>query len=124
MKIEWIRVLRDVLMVVVLATLGTVGFGYLMVGQPVWTQYAAMLVILSAGFAVSGSLAGEGRFRHLAIVALGVWLVNVVDSLQQPERLPANIIQGFIAVGFAMGVGWAISLAIKRPAPPPAPPAN
>jgi hypothetical protein len=124
LKFDWIRVLRDVLMVVVPASLATAGFGTLMVGLPVWTLYAVMLAVLTGGFAVSGCLAGEGRFRHLAIVALGVWLVTVVDSLQQPQRLPANIVQGFIVVALTMVAGWAISLAIKRPAPPPAPPAD
>lgn len=124
MKTDWIRVLRDVLIVVVLGALGTLGFTVLLVGQPAWTQYILAFVMLTAGFTISGSLKGAGRVRHLALVALGVWLVNVVDSLREPERLPANLFQGLVVVIVSVLVGGAISFVVKRPAPSSAPPGD
>ena len=75
MKIEWIRVLRDVLMVVVLATLGTVGFGYLMVGQPVFGHVQGVLDH-GARMVVGHLRFGGARVTH-----------QVADDLRDTHRL-------------------------------------
>ena len=120
MKIDWLAVLRDILMVAVLATLGTLGFSVLLLGRPQWTQYLVVFALLTIGFTISGSLKGAGRFKHLAIVALGVWCVNLLDSaVRAPERLPATA-SAIVMVFVAMLAGGAISLAVKRPGAAPA----
>ena len=120
MKIDWLAVLRDILMVAVLATLGTLGFSVLLLGRPQWTQYLVVFALLTIGFTISGSLKGAGRFKHLAIVALGVWCVNLLDSaVRAPERLPATA-SAIVIVFVAMLAGGAISLVVKRPGAAPA----
>ena len=120
MKIDWLVVLRDVLMVVVLGTLGTLAVSVFLIGSAQWTQYLAVFALLTAGFAISGSLKGDGRFKHLPLVALGVWCVNMLDSaLRAPERLPATA-YALVIVLAAMLVGGVLSLAIKRPGATPA----
>jgi hypothetical protein len=120
LKIDWLTVLRDILMVVVLGALGTLGISVFLIGSAQWTQYLAVFALLTIGFAISGALKGAGRFKHLPIVALGVWCVNMLDSaVRAPERLPVTA--AFIAVVFvAMLAGGALSLAVKRPGAAPA----
>jgi hypothetical protein len=119
-KIDWLTVLRDILMVVVLGALGTLGISMFLIGSAQWTQYLTVFVLLTIGFAISGALKGAGRFKHLPIVALGVWCVNMLDSaVREPERLPATA--SAIAIVFvAMLTGGLVSFAIKRPGAAPA----
>ncbi|KPJ65920.1 MAG: hypothetical protein AMJ43_09720 [Coxiella sp. DG_40] len=77
MKIKWLRVVRDVAIVTVFFGIGGFIVGYATQGQ--WTKdalfiAASMLGIL--GFCLCGCLTVENRWKHLVVVATGVWLVN------------------------------------------------
>lgn len=123
MKIDWIMVLRDVLIVAVLGTLGTLGVTLLLGSTTGRTQFAVALGMLTIGFALSGSLKGRGRFKHLAVVGLGVWLVVLLDAVvRASERLPGILVVGTLSVALAMAIGGALSLVIRREAPTESPP--
>lgn len=125
MKIDWFVLVRDILIVTVLGGLGTLAISLFLVGSPAWTQLVAAFVMLTAGFAISGSLKGAGRFKHLPLVALGVWCVNLLDTWRQgAENLLDAALQGAILIPVAMLIGGALSLAIRRSPPVPAPPAD
>ena len=127
MKINWFAVARDVLMVHVLVLVGTLALTALATlltdGITGGTQLLISMVLMAGAFCLSGCLAGPSRFKHLPLVALGVWLVRVADGLiRQAENLPGMVV-GIVVVLVAMLVGGAASLAIKR-GPAPSPPAG
>ncbi len=123
MKIDWLVVLRDTLMVVVLASLGTLGISVFLLGSPMWTGYLAAMIMLIGGFTISGSLKGAGRFTHLSIVAVGVWVVALLNGwLREPERIPATVVVGLPIIFLAMLAGGLISLVIRKSTAPSAPP--
>ncbi len=69
----------------------------------------------TVGFTISGCLAKVQRFKHLFMVALGLWLlsfVNVVMGLTQPQVWAV----GFLLVLAMMGMGGGLSyLIVKTP---------
>ncbi len=69
----------------------------------------------TVGFTISGCLAKVQRFKHLFMVALGLWLlsfVNVVMGLTQPQVWAV----GFLLVLAMMGMGGGLSyLIVKAP---------
>ena len=114
MKIDWLVLLRDILLVLTLGSLGTVAITIALGGLDPYVQLGVAFAMLAIGFAISGWLKGAGRFKHLSLVALGVWLVALLDTwLRAPERYPP-IAAVFVAILLAMLVGGAASLAFRR----------
>lgn len=121
MKIDWYTLLRDIVIVVLLGTMGTLAIGAVLGGLTHFGQLGVAVSMLTVGFTISGCLKGAGRFLHLALVAFGVWLVVLVDGwVRAPERLP-SIVVGLLIVLAAMLVGGVLSLAIRRSPPAPTP---
>lgn len=121
MKIDWLAVLRDTLIVTVLGTFGTLGVSLATGGLTARSQLITAFVMLSAGFALSGCLAGAGRFKHLPGVAVGVWVLRLIDGLIRESDRMAGITVGIVFVLVAMLVGGAVSLAIVKPGAKTAP---
>ena len=115
MKIKWLRVVRDVAIVTVFFGIGGFIVGYATQGQ--WTKdalfiAASMLGIL--GFCLCGCLTIENRWKHLFIVALGVWLINCLPLL---PTLPFSVLAWVLNVSvifFPMVIGGSISSVLAR----------
>jgi hypothetical protein len=124
LKINWFSVSRDILIVAVLGTFGTLAVTMVAGGLTDRSQLITAFVMLSAGFAISGSLAGADRFKQLPLVAVGAWAVRLVDGLIRQSEQIASITVGILFMLVAMLVGGAISLAIVRPGAASEPPAQ
>jgi len=110
---------RDVLIVAVLTAIGGVAVGLAAdkadMSSPrfVWGVAASNVLLGSVGFVIAGCLAKGNRWRHLAYVAVGVWLFGLL-----------NVVIGMISLGqwlfsalfvaLIMGVGGGLSFAFKR----------
>ena len=126
MQIDWKTVLRDVLIVLVLAGLGRfVAAALLGEDQDTIGIIGAIATLfMVAGFCASGCLVPVRRFRHMTIVALGVWLAGPIVRFGAELSIALWIVAA-LPIFAAMGIGGAISLAIvpTPPAEPSAPPA-
>ena len=88
MAIDWRRVARDALIVWATTLLGglVVGFSFGVQGA---TQSSKMVVALAftsvvfhiVAFAIVGLLTKVDRLRHLSVVVVAVWLLNVFNIL-------------------------------------------
>jgi hypothetical protein len=76
---------------------------------------------MTVGFCVSGCLAKQSRFKHLALVAVGVWLIGTILRVISPGESFVLSLAALVQVFVAMLLGGLVSLAIVKP-PPPAPP--
>jgi hypothetical protein len=126
MKIDWRSVLRDALAVLLLGFLG--GFIGAAIGGDAskGMRTASVLVTMTAGFCVSGCLAKQARFKHLALVAVGVWLIGTIVGAISTGGSFVWSLGDLALVLVAMLLGGLISCAIVRPPPtteaPPSPP--
>jgi hypothetical protein len=125
MPIDWRAVLRDALIVLILAALGsTAASAMLDDGDGALGAVALVTTLfMIAGFCLGGCLAKARRFRHLGLVAAGVWLASPIVRFGQEPNIALWIV--WVApVAVAMGIGGAISLAIvpRPPADPSVPP--
>jgi len=125
MKIDWIIVLRDALGVLLLGFFGRL-VGGSTGGEASEAPHAVyVIVLMTAGFCVSGCLAKRARFKHLVLVAVGVWLVGTIVSAFSTGGLHILSLGGIALIAAAMLLGGLISLVIVKPppaAPPPDPP--
>jgi hypothetical protein len=113
-------VLRDVIIVTVLTGLGgfIVGFASTEHNSPLYIYSLALSNSLFCiiGFTISGRLAVENRWRHLAIVAAIAWAVSIFNVI----FFRVTIIQwaaSAIAVAIFALIGGGISLLFKRKNP-------
>lgn len=124
MRIDWFIVARDVLMILVLLFVVMAATVTTVQGIPVNAFVAIVFLCLSLGFCLSGCLKREGRFLHLAIVGVGVWLLgSILNSATRGFPLEMWLKLGAVAVlpiAGALLVGGAVSLAIVRTPGPPA----
>ena len=123
MKIEWRSVLRDALGVLLIGFLGGWVGGALGGEAHGGFRAVSMIVLMTAGFCVSGCLAKQARFKHLALVAAGVWLITPIVSAISPGRSFVLSLADLALIAVAMLLGGLISRAIVKPPPAPAPPA-
>ena len=73
----------------------------------------ANLLMGSIGFAIVGCLAPGPRWRHLTIVAIGLWLTSIVNVI----AFGFPLIQWLFAIVgtfLMMGIGGALSYLFKR----------
>jgi hypothetical protein len=125
MKIGWRTVLRDALAVLLLGFLGALVGGALGGEENAGFQAPSVIVLMAAGFCVSGCLVKGARFKHLVFVAIGVWLIGTITSAISAGGAFVLSLGSVAQIFAAMLLGWLISLAVVRPPPsaePPAPP--
>ena len=124
MKIDWRSVLRDALAVLLLGFLG--GWVGAAIGGDAsrGIRIASTIVMMTAGFCLSGCLAKRARFKHLTLVAVGVWLIGtIVSAISADGSFVLSLSDiGWIVV--AMLLGGLVSLAIVRSPPAAEPPAS
>jgi hypothetical protein len=115
-------VIRDVAIIVALTFV--VGFA-LVVTAPVYPPRGMLAIIASTvavgtvGFAISGCLAPGKRWRHLAYVALGVWLAALMNVMFFDSTV-VEWLFGAPVVALMMGLGGVISYLFKKDTKPPA----
>jgi hypothetical protein len=76
------------------------------------------IIFGSIGFAISGSLVKVNRFHHLGVVAIGVWLVSLINVIAFGLSF-ANWALSIVIILIMMGLGGAISF-LFSPAQPKA----
>jgi hypothetical protein len=77
---------------------------------------ASAVVLMTVGFCVSGCLVKQARFKHLALVAVGVWLIGTILKLISPGGSLVLSLAALTQIFVAMLLGGLVSLAIVRPA--------
>lgn len=113
MKIKWLRVVRDVIIVTVFLVIGgiIVGSTGIMTKR---TMLVSSLFLSTLGFCLCGCLTIENRWKHLFIVALGVWLINCLPLL---PTLPFSVLAWVLNVSVIfvpMVIGGSISSVLAR----------
>jgi hypothetical protein len=112
MPFNFIAVARDVSIVfgLVLAS----SFAAAQIVQSMGEEVTPLVIGLSnifwgtVGFTISGCLAGVQRFKHLFIVAVGLWLVSFVNVAAGLTPLPVWVV-GFLLILVMMGLGGGLS---------------
>lgn len=114
-------VVRDVLIVFALTAIGGFFIG-LFAGITGRAHDPNMMILTIAGsnvllgivgFTISGSLARGNRWPHLAVVALGVWVLSLVNVAFMGTAI-VQWLAASIVLAFMMGVGGALSYLFKR----------
>jgi len=125
MPINWIAIARDVSIVFGLVLVSS--FAAAMIMEAMGAEVTPLVIGLSnifwgtVGFAISGCLVKMQRFKHLILVAAGLWLVsfvNVVAGMTPLEIWAA----GLLLILLMMGLGGSLSyLFVPAPKHEPAP---
>ena len=111
-SVNWRAVARDVSIVFGLVLVSS--FAAALFVQAMEAEVTPLIIGLSnifwgtVGFAISGSLAKVQRFKHLFVVALGLWLVSVVNVVAGMTPLPIWA-AGFLLILLMMGLGGSLS---------------
>ncbi|GAF86423.1 unnamed protein product [marine sediment metagenome] len=117
MRVRWLRVLRDIIIVTIFVFVG--GFIVGFATQGLFTKESMLVATLflgTLGFCLCGCLTTENRWKHLFIVASGVWLVNMLwELLPKQFSMLAWVLSIFI-IFIPMVIGGALSsILVKAP---------
>ncbi len=127
MPFNFIAIARDVSIVFGLVVASS--FAAAQIIQAMGGEVTPLVIGLSnifwgtVGFTISGCLAKVQRFKHLFLVALGLWLlsfVNVAMGLTPPQVWAA----GSLLILAMMGMGGGLSYLIVKTPPAAEPPAE
>lgn len=126
MRAQLIAVARDVSIVFGLVVASSFAAAWIIeaMGQDVTALVIGLSNIFwgTVGFTISGCLAKVRRFRHLFMVAIGLWLVSFVNVAMGLTPLSAWA-AGFVLILVMMGIGGGLSyLFVKTPKVEPVPP--
>src|SRR3989344_9283612 len=117
MNLQWKTIARDIVIIFILTFIGGICVALIgdITGMAVTSVGLALSNLLfgSAGFAYSSAKISENRWSHLAVVALGVWVLsstNVMFGLVTP----ANWLVAIIPVFVFMAIGGAIGALIAK----------
>lgn len=117
MHIRWFALIRDVSIVfgLVLAS----SFAAAQIIQAMGEEVTALVIGLSnifwgtVGFTISGCLAKTERFKHLFMVAVGLWLVSFVNVVMGLTPVQFWAV-GFLLILLMMGLGGGLSYLFVR----------
>ena len=73
----------------------------------------ASLFLGSVGFTIVGCRAKDNRWHHLAYVAVGTWLISIVNVMLGFSSLSQWFVSSFF-VALMMGTGGVLSLVFKK----------
>ena len=117
MNLQWKTVGRDVLVIFLLTAIG--GFCIGLVNGTTGSELPIMwlavsnLIFGTAGFAYSASKTAENRWAHLVAVALGVWILSLMNPLLGLVTISEWMLS-IISIFVFMGIGGAIGAAIAK----------
>ena len=108
--IRWGAVIRDVVIIWILTALAGFAIGITSTpGSNLMLGYAfANLFFGSVGFTISGCMAKVGRWKHLFVVAIGVWIVGLINIIIAPIGIKEWLF-GFIFIALMMAIGGGLS---------------
>jgi hypothetical protein len=111
---RWLAVVRDIALVILLTFLAgfVIGFSGAQGRGGISAVALGNLVFGTIGFTISGCLANRKRWRHLAVVAVGVWLLGLVNLAGRVTLF--YWIFSAIPVALMMIAGGALSYALVR----------
>ena len=113
MKIKWLRVVRDVVIVTVFLVIG----GFIVGSTGIVTKQlmaVSSLLLGTLGFCLCGCLTIENRWKHLFIVGLGVWLTNCLPLLPSLLSNELTWILSVAIIFVPVVIGGAFSLGLAR----------
>jgi hypothetical protein len=121
MKVDWLTLGRDVLLILVLLFLVVAGLARLTGGLDLNAAFGTGFLAMTIGFGISACLSPKARFSHLPFVAVGVWLLGTILNATTRgfpiETVWQMGLQSVLPVLGSMLLGGALSLAIvKTPA--------
>ncbi len=115
MKIKWLRVVRDVVILTIMFAIGGFIAGLARGAMPTkGAMFVSSLLMGTIGFCLCGCLTIENRWKHLFIVAVGVWLINCLPYL---PNLPVSLLAYVLNVSIIfipMIIGGAISVVLVK----------
>ena len=120
-------VLRDVGIIFGLTLLGGIVIGIASAGSPHGPMYIPAIAISNllfsiVGFFVVGCLTVVQRWRHLAVVGIGVWLSGLINVAFMGGTLMQWFLGCFfVAITLAIGGGLAALVKRRDPNQPPEP---
>jgi hypothetical protein len=135
MPVNWIAVARDVSIVFGLVLVSS--FAAVQIVQGMGGEVTPLVIGLSnifwgtVGFTISGCLARVQRFKHLFVVAVGLWLASFVNVAMGLTPVQFWAV-GFFLILLMMGLGGGLSYLFVRtpravaslPSDPNSPPLN
>ena len=117
MPLNFLAIARDVSIVFALVVVSS--FAAAQIIQAMGEEATPLVIGLSnifwgtVGFTISGCLARVQRFKHLFMVALGVWLLSFVNVAMGLTRLPVWA-AGSLLILAMMGMGGGLSYLFVR----------
>ncbi|MFM8540264.1 MAG: hypothetical protein ACKOBZ_02120 [Nitrospira sp.] len=126
MSINWKAIVRDVSIVFGLVLVSSLTTSVIV--QSMGGEVTPLVIGLSnifwgtVGFVISGCLIVIQRFKHLFLVAIGLWLVSFVNVLAEMTQ-PTVWAAGLLLILLMMGLGGSLSyLFMPSPKPEATPP--
>jgi hypothetical protein len=105
-------IIRDVLIIMALLFIGPWAVDMTWHANML-AMVAAGLLLGTVGFIIAGCLAVGNRWRHLFYVAIGVWLMSILNVLFGPFGIFQWLLS-IITDALMMGVGGSLSFLFKR----------
>lgn len=112
---RWGAIIRDVIIIWILTALAgfVVGITGAEGDQFVLGIALANLIFGTVGFCISGCLAKCNRWKHLNMVAVGVWLVSLMNIVIMRITISSWFF-GIIFIYIMMGIGGGLSCIFVR----------
>lgn len=115
-NVRWLAVLRDIALIWLLTFAG--GFVVGMAGATgdtfILAIAASNLLLTTVGFTIAGCLAKQDRFKHLFLVALGLWFTSLVNVLSPAVSL-VQWAASIVAILVTMAIGGGLSFLFVKP---------
>ena len=117
---RWGAALRDIALIIAATLLATLPIAYTQgyrgvpFAQTLGALGVSSALIMVFGFALSGALSRERRWRHASVVAVGLWLTGVVNVVLMPKLLALWLVSCIPVLVF-MGLGVSLSFLFVRP---------
>lgn len=113
MKIDWLVTLRDVFLVLVVAFLGSF-LSAILSGADGRAVMLGAFVSLAVAFFLVAQLARQDRFRHLAVVGGGVWILGSTINLVSGRTRVEWLGYALLMVAASAFLGGLASMAMAR----------
>ena len=116
MKINRMGIVRDVLMIYCFTFVGGLVTGRFVAPGPARMKFLIVLSLFLqiAGFTISGCVVKINRFKHLFIVAIGLWIVNLSSVALGLFSFTTWLIS-LVSILLTMLIGGGISFLLVRP---------
>jgi hypothetical protein len=113
--IRWKAIIRDVIIIFVLTSLGGFILGFAAGNNKVPMDAVGLANILfsAVGFTISACADKQNRSRHLVHVGIAVWLLSALNMLSTRMTV-VHWVFAIISVAISLLVGWGLSYLFVR----------